>query len=240
MIKHLKQKYRYFHAWLRYRPPSSLTSAGWRLFDEEFKSVAPVRYWFTHTLRYSCLMPVKWKYENITSWVSFRTTHRYHTLDTGLPPGYYGVDDQLLHVSFNALKNFVEKDLAFREHWCSDVKKSWCERHMPFYRHLAWASALDDPSLPPYEQSPTQARQARETVLLYKWWMETRPARVEPVIRHPTDDMFDIFNPRFRTTKEYKTYRSDILKATKIRAAWDKEDDSMLIRLMKIRRGLWA
>lgn len=253
MIKYIKRIYRYTCAWMKYRPPSSLTSVGWRLFEKEFKSVAPVRYWITHTLKYSVLMPIKWKYDNISLWVSHRTTSRYHIMDTGLPPGYYNISEQILHASFNSLKDFVEVDLALREHWCSKSKKSWCEKHMPFYRivypfrnpllgitHLEWEMTLDDPTLPAYERSPEQAKHAREVMALYKWWTETRPARIEPIIRYPSNDFFDIFDPIFRNSQEYKLYRSDIKKSTKIKASWDKEDDAMLIRLMKIRHGLWA
>ena len=143
-----------------------------------------------------------------------------------------------------------------RTYWADDVPKTWCEQHMPFYRifypfrrpdlgikHLEWASTLDDPTLPPFEQSVAQAVHARETLALYKWWVEERPARKRIEVRHPLAadaKPMDIFNPALKNSPEYKQYRDDLDKSFKQGEKWDKEDDKMLVRLMKIRRGLWS
>jgi hypothetical protein len=254
MIEYLVRKCRHVRAWVRYKPPSALSSLGWRLFDEEFKINAPIRFWFSRTLTNSVLLPIKWKYESIYQWVEYRTIRRYNVIETGLDPGYCDIGTQLLHASFNSLKNFVEVDLALKEYWYnSTCKASWCEKHMPFYRtvypfrrpslgikHLEWEMTLGNPSLPAFEQSPAQAKKATEILALYKWWTATRPLRIEPTIRHPPGDLCDIFDPSFRLTKEYKTYMTDIKKVNSVTKKWDREDDAMLLRLIKIRRSLWS
>ena len=256
MIKYLKKLTHRFSRWMAFNPPGALTGAGWRNFNKEFKTVAPVRYWFHCDFKKIFIYPIKWKYEEIYYWICYRTIDRYHVVKTGLPPGYYEVGSIMLHTNFNLLKDFVEVSQAYRSYWLDDVPKTWCERHMPFYstfipfrrpelgiQHLEWASSLDDPSLPLFEQSPEQAQHARETLILYKWWVNERPARKEIVIRHPksnSDEPYDIFDPVNRQTKEYKIYSSDLDKSIKQDNKWDKEDDKMLVRLMKIRRGFVA
>ena len=253
MIKYIARIYKRFRAWMRYNPPGALSGRGWKLFDDEFKSVAPIRHWLDHDFKRLFVYPIKWKYEELSSWMRYRTFDRYHFVDTGLAPGYHETDYRMLHVNFNMLKEFVEVQQARREYWSGDSKKTWCELHMPFYelvypfrrpelglQHLEWATTLDDPSLPLHEQSPDQAKYAREVIFLYKWWTSTRPGRVEVVVRHMKGDLHDIFDPKFRNTKEYKAYRADLNKSFRQEEKWHAEDTAMLIRLMKIRRGLWT
>jgi hypothetical protein len=131
---------------------------------------------------------------------------------------------------------------------------------MPFYyvmfpyrdpaagvKHLEWASTLDDPTLPPHEQCIHQAVSAREILILYKWWIETRPARKEYVIRRYEKtskldkDMLDdfLFDPARRSAADYDEFTKDMAKKERQEEKWDKEDTNMLVRLMKIRQSLW-
>lgn len=248
----MKYLFKKFNRWLRFNPPGALTSDGWASFDHEFKATAPIRYWFAHQFKHIFIYPISRKYENTQWWIRYRTINRYHTVKTGQEPGYSPTDRTILHVNFNLLKDYVEIDAASRAYWADDIPKTWCEAHMPFYtliypfrrpdlgiKHLDWEATLDDPALPMFEQSPQQAKYAREALALYKWWTESRPARVEIIIRHPftgSDDIF--FSRKNRNTPEYKIYESDLNKSNKQEEQWTKEDDKMLIRLIKIRRGL--
>lgn len=256
MLKYLKTLFRRFNRWCAFNPPGALTSEGWASFDNEFNFKAPIRYWFRNDFKRHFIYPFKWKYEEITYWIKYRTVNRYHIVKTGLEPGYAEVDTVMLHTNFNLLKDFVEVSQAWREYWSVDTTKTWYEQHMPFYRifvpfrrpdlgvkHLEWAAALDDPSLPVHEQMHEQAKHARETLALYKWWVEDRPARQPVHVRRPettSGGKWDIFSPAVRLTKEYQIYIADIEKSYKQEERWEKEDDRMLIRLIKIRRGLWT
>lgn len=256
----IKKLYKRFKLWMRYDPPGSMTTKGWRLFDAEYKEKAPIRYWFAHTFKYSALMPIKWKYDNICYWIRYRTFERYHIIDTGLSPGYYDTRTQILHVNFNILKEFVEVEQAWsRYHWSDEYNNtaSWFEKHMPFYRvfkpfrrpdlgvaHLEWAATLDDPSLPPHERCDHQAVSAREILVLYKWWVQERPARKE-VEYLPYDDqgkgLMGCFDEDFNEDAEdYKAHIESMNKATKQEEDWNNEDEEMLIRLMKVRTSLWT
>jgi len=239
---------------MRFNPPYALSSEGWNLFNKEFKEVAPIRFWFHRDFRRKFVLPIKWKFESIESWIRYRTYDKYHVINTGLPPGYADTDTIMLYSTFNLLKDYVEVSLGLREWWQSDEPKSWASKHVPYYfnfrnfrnpefglKHLEWASTLDDPSLPIHERSVHQAITARETIILYNWWVNTRPNRKEAEIRNlrNTIDEDDLF-PDFSSHPEYKEYLNDIKESHVQEESWHNEDEEMLIRLIKIRRGLWV
>lgn len=255
MYKFTKKQYKRFKYWMNYNPPGALSSKGWRLFDKEFKEVAPIRHYIKTNFKKTFIWPIKWKYEEITNWIRYRTYDQYHILKTGLAPDYYDVDTQMLHVNFNMLKEFVEVEQAWRAHWSEHL--SWCEKYMPLYytfypfrrpdlgiKHYEWAATLDDPALPMHERCDHQAVAAREILSLYYWWINERPARKE--IKYVNyneqglgflgcfDDDFDSNAP------DYIAHRKSMDDATKQEEAWKNQDTEMLIRLIKVRQSLWT
>lgn len=259
-MRTIKRLIKQFKNWMDYNPPGALTSKGWRLFKDEFKRNAPVRYWIKNTLRYKYYLPITWKYKAVKEWVRYRTYDRYHVVKTGLPPGYVGVEQQLLHSSFNLLKDFVEVELAWHTYaWSDERKKSgFFERHFTFiYRllnpfrsrewamkYFDWASTLDDPNLPPHERCDHQARDAREIRELYLWWVDKRPTRKEfetPEysdqglgIMSSLDDDFD------RNAEDFKAFSNVMAQNEDLNKQWDEEDTEMFIRLIKVRKSLWT
>lgn len=255
-----KKLFKRLKSWMRYDPPGALSSKGWRLFNDEYKKKAPVRYWIMHDLKYKAYMPFVWKYEKVSDWIRYRTYDRYHIVESGLEPGYYDVCTQMLHVNFNILKDFVEVEQAWSRYlWSGEYKEqaSWCEKHMPFYRrvfpfrspehgikHFEWAATLDDPALPPHERCDHQAVAAREILVLYKWWVEDRPARKE--IEHVPYDhqgkgILGCFDDDFnQDAEDYKAHKVSMDESSRQEEEWEKEDEVMLIRLMKVRKSLWT
>ena len=260
MIKFLKKTFNKFDHWLSYSPPGSMSSKGWRLFREEFKEKAPIRYYFHNDFRKNFVWPFKWKYRDGKYWIRYRTFDRYHIVDTGLKPDYYEIDTRMLHASFNMLKEFVEVEQAWSSYcWSDEYKKaSWCEKHMPFYRvfypfrrpdigitHFEWASTLDDPSLPPHQRMELQAEAARETLILYNWWVNERPNRKEVVVpsykNQGLGDIMSSLDSDFdRTAPDYVEHEKAMTERMDQEEAWKQEDEDMLIRLVKIRRSLWT
>jgi hypothetical protein len=257
----MKKQIKKFREWMRYNPPGALSSAGWCLFEKEYREKAPVRFWLTKDLRRKVVLPIKWKFTAISDWIRFRTYDKYHVLKTGLKPDYVSVQHQILHVNFNLLKDFVEIEMAWHKYICDEEMRfnmTWCEKHMPFYRvvfpfcnpdmgvaHLEWAATLDDPALPPADQSPQQAKSAREILALYRWWIITRPSRKEivapPYSNQGLDDIMACFDPSFDRTAEDFVAHQDSMEDARVQSdQWDLEDDEMLIRLMKIRKELWT
>lgn len=171
-----------FKDWMRYNPPGALTGEGWGQFNREFSEKAPIRWYFHDVFYYKYIYPFKQRYHKIRTWVHYRTKARYHVLKTGKAPGYASVDEQMICACFNLLKNMVEVDYAYKEYWHTDEYKkfNWWQRKTFKWKtlkrpdlglkHLEWMASLDDPSLPPHQQSLEQAAFARETIALYNWW----------------------------------------------------------------------
>lgn len=261
MFKKIKQLYERFDHWMAFSPPGALSSKGWSSFTKEYRREAPIRHFMHRRLSRMILWPLKRMKDNTKYWIRYRTYDKYHVVKTGLAPGYHSIDSQMLNVNFNLLKDFVEVETAWHHYICrEDRKDTFLEKYLPFYRgffpfrsreeamkHLDWAATLDDPKLPPHERSVDQAITARETIALYKWWVDERPKRVEiPYLeRRGIPDPDDIFgddeDPDPVVEAAYRTARYDNMMARqKQDEDWAEEDSQMLIRLIKIRAGLWT
>jgi hypothetical protein len=158
----------------------------------------------------------------------------------------------MLHTNFNLFKDFIECEVSLRAVYCNSeerVKLGWKRKYLPFYSsiypyrnsqlglsHFEWI--IEDAKLhgsPPDEY-------AVEVIAIYKWWVNTRPARVKinPIFPTGTDPT-DIFGSDIdRTTKEYAEYKRMADEANIQHDEWYDEDTSYLVRLMKIRRSLWT
>lgn len=246
-------------SWANYNPPGALSAKGWRLFNNEFKEKARIRFWFKNEFKHLITLPIKWKYESIMRWIRYRTYDRYHIIKTGLPPGYYEIDTLMLNVNFNMLKDFVEVEQAIRYFWTSDafIHRSWAEKYVPFYykfypfrrpdlgiAYFNWAATLDDVALPVHERCDAQAAAAKEVLILYKWWVEDRPARV-PEKRGEYDDqgfgILGCFDDDFnKEAEDYKIYIETMNRQVDQEKLWIQEDDDMLVRLIRVRQSLWT
>jgi hypothetical protein len=122
--------------------------------------------------------------------------------------------------------------------------------------YLNWASKLvvDDgmgvSKTDPLYGTPTrQATSAKEILALYKWWTVERPARPDP---HDASGWTAICETRRQKDPddwlgwedETENERKDTTKAlniaNQIEKQYDKEDEEMMIRLIKIRDSLWT
>ena len=248
-----------FRAWLDYNPPHALSAKGWRLFKEEFRRKAPVRYWLQQkstSLRHALSFPL----QRLVDWFRYRTSRRYHIVKTGLTPNYYEVAARMLHANFNLLKDYVEVEQAWHYLVWNEKQHGllfWCRRKLPLGRvffpfrqpdlglkYLDWAATLDDKKIPKHQRSNAQAKEAREIKALYIWWTKTRPERKGwPVPEYDNQGMglFSSMDEDFdRNAADYKIAKAVMKKNEQLEAAWEKEDTAMLIRLIKIRSALWT
>jgi len=122
--------------------------------------------------------------------------------------------------------------------------------------HLDWAMALkfgedfgigkDDPK---FGKPTGQALRAKELKELYIWWTQVYPNRPDPYdvsgwsaicdSRRETHKE-DGFMWNDRTPAEKKETRKALDLSTKIERAYEKEDETMMIRLIKDRDSLWT
>lgn len=243
---------------MAYEPPGALSAKGWRLFNNEFKENAPIRWYIHQEFKREYIWPIRRGISSLIWWIRYRTTSRYHVVRTGLPPGYNEFDNVILHTNFTMLVDFVEVEQARHHSWTAkDNKKTLLEKYLPLYyvfkpfrrpdlgiAHNEWAATLDSPTIPPGERSVHQAETARETLVLYIWWTKTRPSRYvkEPALY--SDQGLGIFSSLDEdfdeNAEDYVAYKKQMHDAEKVDAIWEDEDTSMLIRLMKIRKSLWT
>jgi len=122
--------------------------------------------------------------------------------------------------------------------------------------HLAWEMTLKfddewmDKEDEKYGKLTPQAERATELLALYTWWTQTRPARLDP---HDAsgwgkycDDVREesggglrwLSNPKSPGLKKQGDKALKLLH--KIEAAYEKEDEDMMIRLIKVRTSLWT
>lgn len=248
------QLYKKFDHWMNYQPPGSMTSHGWKLFDEEFERKAPIRFWIRKKLVRGLGWGIKRKFRRVVEYFRDRVIFKYHYIPTGHPPGFMSDGDRMINANFKLLVDYVEKTLA-RISYFSKNDKNFKQRFIPFYldlfpivnkdlgmQHLEWETTLDDPSLPPHERSERQARTAREIIELYNWWSLVRPARSMSELPGYSDQGLGFMAV---TNVSFNHNAPDYVEHTRLRKInekltedWKNEDTEMLIRLVKIRDEL--
>jgi len=161
-------------------------------------------------------------------------------------------DHIMLCAVFQILVDFVEQELPQFNRFCGmDTEKHQWIYRLPFLswyldtkrnpqagiEHLQWAMSLthDDGS------STSQAQYAAETLALYRWWTIERPARLDPweqvsETRIPIKDLFKGEDG----DGEKARYFEELRLAGAVEELYHDEDEAQLIRLMKVRRGLWT
>ena len=93
-----------------------------------------------------------------------------------------------------------------------------------------------------------QAIRAKEIFELYKWWTEVYRNRPDPhdaggwsayceMKREHSEGFFDIED---RTPEEREMAKTAFDKTNEIEQAYEKEDEEMMIRLIKVRGALWT
>lgn len=121
---------------------------------------------------------------------------------------------------------------------------------------LQWASSLTNEEFLDEDKKhlakPThQALTARELLFLYNWWKNIRPQRPDPHDASGWTEYCDIKRKEFNDTgvgvmcesnnPETRKLGCKALKLShKIEKQYDREDEQMMIRLVRIRRGMWT
>jgi len=149
---------------------------------------------------------------------------------------------------FNELVNFVECEKA----WVNVVwgkepgKRGLFERFRSpelGVQYLQWEIDLEG------DENKANAEIAKETLALYKWWKEVYLNRPDPMDasgwsayydmrREQGDDLLDDHNNR--SEEDQQKSRMAIESLHEIEEAYAREEEEMLIRLIKIRRYLWT
>ena len=201
-------------------------------------------------------------------WVSHSHALTAHPRD--IKPGSWSdVGNRFLPCLFNELVDFVEIEQAWHHCMWSDEAKTefevpWWRSGWLRWRtwrcpeagmeYLKWASTLTNEEFldedKKHEAVPTyQATSAKEIIELYTWWTVTYRNRPDPyeasgwtaaceAQRLANGGKLSFSTPKDPTLRKTQDKAHKILQ--KIEKDYAKEDEEMMIRLIKIRESLWT
>lgn len=249
--------------------PNSATMSDWNTWNKTAKSKHPIRYWIAEDLLNTVQDTINFvpdKINNFRYYLNNRFYTKTHALTSNLPRGqFHEFDTRLLNCAFDELVNFVEVEKSWiLVCWSDDYKqkyavplsrKKWWLRWFSEWRceeagieYLDWEISLTndwcDKDHPEYGKPSAQAITAKETKDLYMWWKYQRPQRVDP---HEASGWTDIcrendkdFFSENKSPSENARIRAALDKSDALEKQYDDEDESMLLRLIKIRKSLWT
>jgi len=219
------------------KKPYALEWGEWDKWKEEQQKKRPIRFWLSDTFL-GYLQDIFYYpydiYNEIRHYVHNRWIDKTHYLKTGLKPGHYQeLDKRILHGLFNELVEFVEVDLAYLSKYNKNKKYKFKNGRCieAAYDYFDWASNLRyDESYgmssedPLYEKPTDQAKTTIEIKKLYEWWTKIRPLRDDPYLTINKD-----------------THGKNYIEAIAfVEEDQYNEDNEMLIKLIRLRRELWA
>jgi hypothetical protein len=209
------------------------------------------------------------KYYINNRWVSRTHSLTAHPRDIK-PGQWQDVGNRFLPCLFNELVDFIEIESAWSHiAWSDEGKKKykapfwasgwfrWRTWRCPQagIDHLDWAMTLTnsdwcEPGDPNYGLPTGQALRAKELKELYIWWTVTYRNRPDPYeasgwtdhcenmrLKYP-GSFFSSLNSKDPADKKASDKAHKLLQ--KIEAAYEKEDEAMMIRLIKARDSLWT
>jgi hypothetical protein len=186
------------------------------------------------------------------------------------PGAWCDVGNRFLPCLFNELVDFVEVEQAWHHCMWSDEAKTkfdvpWWRSGWLRLRtwrcpeagleYLRWAVTLTNEEFleegEKHKAEPTyQAKAAKEIIELYTWWTVTYRNRPDPYeasgwsahcdamrIKYPGSFLSSL-NSKDPEDRKASDKAHKLLQ--KIEAAYEKEDEQMMIRLIKIRQSLWT
>lgn len=243
-----------FADWIRGTPKGEAKSFGdWKKWKNEAKLKHPIRYWLSENGLNYIQNIIYWPYEKYLSikyYIYNRWVSKTHVLSSKLKKGsFYEFETRLLECMFNSLVDFIEIEEAWMV-YCQDGKK-YKVSFNPFRRWrcpeagidaLNWAANLGE------NGPPHQIHTAKELLILYHWWKEVRPNRPDPYDISGSNELYkkrklqgkDFLDFDSDTDEEAKERLEAANKATQIQNQYDLEDEEMMIRLIKIRQGMWT
>lgn len=202
-------------------------------------------------------------------WVSRSHSLTAHPRDIK-PGQWQDVGNRFLPCLFNELVDFVEVEQAWHHCIWSDEAKTkfnvpWYRKGWLRWRtwrcpeagleYLRWAETLTNEEFleegEKHKAEPTyQAKSAKEIIELYTWWTTTYRNRPDPYEASGWTEYCEASRAAnggslsWSSSKDSPEMRKMSDKAhkllRKIEEAYEKEDEAMMIRLIKIRQSLWT
>ena len=209
------------------------------------------------------------KYYINNRWVTKTHALTAHPRDIR-PGNWCDVGNRFLPCLFNELVDFVEIELAWWHiAWDDTARKEfeapWYARgwfrwrtwrspecglaNLEWQRQLRWKEDEVGKDFKGLGELTPQAVKAQEILDLYTWWTNTYRNRPDPyeasgwsaaceAQRLANGGKLSFSTPKDPVLKKAQDKAHKLLQ--KIEAAYEKEDEEMMIRLIKVRHGLWT
>jgi len=246
------------------------TGKEWSEWEKAAKAKYPIRWWLAEEgLDYIqnvwCWIPER--IDNVRYYINNRFITRTHCLSAHPRDIHRGtwcdVGNRFLPCLFNELVEFVEIEQAWHHClWDEAARKKynypWWRRWYRQWRcpeagieHLKWAMTLTNKDFIEEGQTPEptyQAKAAREILELYTWWKEVYPNRPDvhdasgwtAYCNMRREKGYHLLDMEDKTSEEAEMCRTALDKSRELEAQYDKEDEEMMIRLIKVRQSLWT
>lgn len=234
-----------FADWVRgEKKPASLPWGEWDDWSDDLAKRKPVRFFLAerglNSLQNFLMFPFDlWR--TVRRRLMLRFVERPYCLDTGLSRwDWHEFDERIIHGLFNELKNFVEVELAsmflatdrgefkMRNGRCPEAGVANLEWQMGLKYGENDFIKKDDPR---WGKPTPQAVSARKILELYRWWL-ARPDRPEPMDASGWSESHDSGDESKRS--------GAFERMQEIEDEYEREDEKMLVRLVKLRKSLWT
>jgi len=246
------------------------TSKQWSEWKKAARKAHPHRYWMAEEALGKIQDAVTWpvrslydiKYYCVNRWVT--KSHALTAHSTDIKPGAWcDLSNRFLFCMFNELVDFVEIETAWSHIAWGDKElrekydapwnatgwfrtRKWRSAEAGL-DHLKWASELTWPEDNTGEPT-SQALTAIKIRMLYDWWKNVRPARPDPYDASGWSEICDARRERDgdsifgedRSDEERAQSKVALDKLHEIEERYEDEDETMMIQLIKIRKGLWT
>lgn len=201
----------------------------WADYHKEVKESYPVKYFLAHTIPHLWRVKVSMNIDHFFYWLKSVTYKKYHLLDLRQPKNDDHIDnyrwgwldecDQLIYANFNILVNYYEgvKNCKY-SYDATDEGIAKLEKE------------FNDPEDIGIE---SQIHMLKEVKDLRQYWVIDRKNSTREIDRLRTD----WYKNR---NEDKKTGNERWNKLNKAEEDFYNEEEEMLIRLIKIRRGLWV
>jgi hypothetical protein len=243
------------------------TAEEWDSHSAYWENERPIINWLTDNLVDKVQDFVYFPYDlkkHVEYKLGARFFHRYYSASSDLNKWeYHDIDSRMLHCNFQMLVDFVEVERAGykNEKWYHSGFSSFIFGLLrdpdEGIKYLDWEATLKyDESFfggdlteaearenfgDSYGKPTPQAERAIEALELYHWWV-TRPFRPDPWVDSGYQAALDTEGDsgKILSLSLSPARKEAHVKLRELEEKYQKEDDEMLIRLIKIRHGLWS
>lgn len=237
------------------KTPPSATSEEWGIYKHNNKH--KIGYWITDTLFHKLQdiwMFIPDVYDNVRLKLENRFITQAYMLDTKLNKyEWQEYETRVMNGLMESMVDFVENEQAHMTNMgkCKADKVKLPSREVGL-EHLDWAASLTDEWGENEGQPSFQAIHAKELKEIYLWWKDIRPNRKDPMEESGLHDYYDRqrdagrcmfdFDPNSEPEPESETAIHDTVSELyhELEQKQEDEDTEMLIRLIKIRKGMWT